>query len=219
MLLAFRMATSQRRKRVEPRKTPAQSRSTATVSAVLEAAARILERHGLEGYTTNAIAERAGVSIGSLYQYFPNKDAVTVALIERESAVLLAEVAAIDAELARTPAKAECEGALRRMIGAAVAHQMRRPKLARLLDFEEARLPIRPRIERVADLVLGLLVRILSRGKVIPAPEVEVAGLDVLAIVRGMVDAAGEREETDAVELERRVERAVFGYLGLRPQR
>jgi hypothetical protein len=48
---------------------------------------------------------------------------------------------------------------------------------------------------------------------------VEGAGLDVLAIVRGMVDAAGEREETDAVELERRVERAVFGYLGLRPQR
>ena len=52
----------------------------------MEAAARILEERGLEGYTTNAVAERAGFSIGSLYQYFPNKDAITIALIQRETA-------------------------------------------------------------------------------------------------------------------------------------
>src|SRR5271155_2862182 len=112
-----------RRKRLEPRKLPTQLRSTATVNVVLDAAARILERHGLEGYTTNAIAERAGISIGSFYQYFPNKDAVTVALIEQETALLLADIAAMHS-------MDGYETRLYHMIRSAVAHQMRRPKLA-----------------------------------------------------------------------------------------
>ena len=59
-----------------PRKTPRQSRATATRDAIVEAAARILEADGMGGFNTNAIAARAGVSIGSLYQYFPAKDAI-----------------------------------------------------------------------------------------------------------------------------------------------
>ncbi|WP_454277896.1 TetR/AcrR family transcriptional regulator [Sphingomonas sanguinis] len=66
---------------MNPRKTARQGRSAATVDAIVEAAARILEAAGPSGYTTNAIAQRAGVSVGSLYQYFPNKDAITRALI------------------------------------------------------------------------------------------------------------------------------------------
>jgi AcrR family transcriptional regulator len=200
------MANPKRRNRLEPRKLPAQSRSNATVNAVLEAAARILEKYGFEGYTTNAVAERAGVSIGSLYQYFPTKDAVTVALIEREAAVLLADVAAV-------PYTEGYEAALEHLIRAAVAHQMRRPKLARLLDFEESRLPIRSRKGRVDDIVHATLVRVLSQPNAGTTGDPEVAAHDVLAIVKGMVDAAGERQETNAQQLELRVRRAVFGYL------
>jgi AcrR family transcriptional regulator len=203
------MANPTRRNRLEPRKLPAQSRSTATVNAVLEAAARILERRGFEGYTTNAVAERAGVSIGSLYQYFPSKDAVTVALIEREAAVLLADIAVV-------PSIEGYEAGLDHLIRSAVANQMRRPKLARLLDFEESRLPIRSCSGRVDDVVHAALVRVLSQPDVHIAGDVEVAAFDVLAIVKGMVDAAGERQETNALQLERRVRRAVFGYLGAR---
>src|SRR5580698_10427561 len=83
------MVRHQRPDALAPRKAPTQRRATATVEAILEAAARILETQGLEGYTTNAVAERAAVSIGSLYQYFPNRDALTAALIERETATLL----------------------------------------------------------------------------------------------------------------------------------
>lgn len=54
-----------------------------TVDAVLEAAAQVFETHGYAAGTTNRIAERAGVSIGTLYQYFPNKEALAVALLER----------------------------------------------------------------------------------------------------------------------------------------
>ena len=203
------MANRRRRSRLDPRKLPAQSRSTATVDAVLEAAARILERHGFEGYTTNAIAERAGVSIGSFYQYFPNKDAVTVALIEQETAVLLADIATM-------PSAKGYEAELDHIIRSTVANQMRRPKLARLLDFEESRLPIRSRNGQLDDVLVMTLIRILSQPDAKIDGNVEIAAFDVLAIVKGMVDAAGEREETNALQLERRVRRAVFGYLGIR---
>lgn len=62
---------------------PLQRRAEATVETILEAAAQIFRTHGAKGATTNRIAERAGVSIGSLYQYFPNKEALLVALMER----------------------------------------------------------------------------------------------------------------------------------------
>src|SRR5215467_902602 len=59
-----------------PRKLPKQARSTRLVEAILEAAVRVLERDGAAGFTTIRVAERAGVSVGSLYQYFPNKESI-----------------------------------------------------------------------------------------------------------------------------------------------
>ena len=67
---------------VAPRKRPLQERSRSTVDVVLEAAAQVLERDGYTATTTDLIAERAGVSIGTLYQYFPNKDAILLALAQ-----------------------------------------------------------------------------------------------------------------------------------------
>lgn len=77
---------SARKKRLNPRKKPIQHRSKATVDAILVAAAQVFEAHGYASGTTNRIAERAGVSIGSLYQYFPSKDSIAVALLERHIA-------------------------------------------------------------------------------------------------------------------------------------
>jgi AcrR family transcriptional regulator len=192
---------------LKPRKLPAQQRSAQTVNAVLEAAARILETQGLAACTTNAVAERAGVSIGSLYQYFPNRDALTVALIDRETAQLLADIeGARDGKTSR-----DC---IRGMVRAAVAHQMRRPVLARIIDFEERRLPLGERDQRVADTIHAMLVMALTAKKAAPrVDDVNIVAHDLLAIVHGMVDAAGEREEGDPAALETRVMRAVDGYL------
>ncbi|HKU97451.1 MAG TPA: TetR/AcrR family transcriptional regulator [Vineibacter sp.] len=66
-----------------PRKRPEQDRSRATVEAIIEAAARILAKGGYGGFTTNHVAEKAGVSIGTLYQYFPNKESLLGELIRR----------------------------------------------------------------------------------------------------------------------------------------
>jgi AcrR family transcriptional regulator len=73
-----------RKPRSQLRKTPRQARSRATLAAIVEGAARILAEAGPRAVTTNRIAARAGVSVGSLYQYFPNRTAVLRALIERE---------------------------------------------------------------------------------------------------------------------------------------
>ena len=201
------MPKSTAAQRLKPRKSPVQRRSAQTVEAVLEAAARILETRGLAACTTNAVAERAGVSIGSLYQYFPNRDALTVALIERETAQLMADVASASM-------LEHSRGCVLAMVHAAVAHQMRRPVLARIIDFEERRLPLGERNLRVADAIHAALLDALTNKP--GAPDLDDASLvahDLLAIVRGMIDDAGERDERDAAALEVRVMRAVDGYV------
>ena len=69
---------------VPPRKRPSQARARRTVELILEAATQILAKQGEEALTTNHIAEKAGVSIGTLYQYFPNRESILDTLIERE---------------------------------------------------------------------------------------------------------------------------------------
>ena len=73
------------RNRSTPRKKPRQERAKVTMEALLEAAAQVLVSSGYEATTTKSVAERAGVSIGSLYQYFPHKEALVTALFERMS--------------------------------------------------------------------------------------------------------------------------------------
>src|SRR6187551_1284531 len=84
--------------RTTPRKRPRQERSKATVDTILEATTRVLKKQGFDGLSTNAVAAQAGVSIGSLYQYFPNKEALVAKLIDRHMEDMNA---AIFAELTR----------------------------------------------------------------------------------------------------------------------
>ncbi|TXH85046.1 MAG: TetR/AcrR family transcriptional regulator [Rhizobium sp.] len=200
------MSESPLKSRPAPRKAPKQARSLATVEAIVEAAARILEERGHEAFSTNAVAEKAGVSVGSLYQYFPRKDALIGALILRETSHLVegAERAASQ------PSAAE---ALAALILPCVEQQLRRPALARLLDFEEARLPLDAATERVKRRFFELTRATLERPDLPPQADIEVASRDVVAIIKGMVDAAGEHGEDDKNQLALRVKRAVLGYL------
>jgi AcrR family transcriptional regulator len=69
---------------IVPRKRPKQERSARLVTAILQAAIRVLERDGAAAFTTIRVAERAGVSVGSLYQYFPNKESILFRLQQDE---------------------------------------------------------------------------------------------------------------------------------------
>jgi AcrR family transcriptional regulator len=88
-----------RQARTTPRKRPRQERSRATVDAILAATARVLVRHGYDDLTTNGVAIAAGVSIGSLYQYFPNKTSMVEAV--RCVVELTIRAHAVDPELHR----------------------------------------------------------------------------------------------------------------------
>ncbi|GGJ36181.1 TetR family transcriptional regulator [Neoroseomonas lacus] len=83
---------------ISMRKTPVQGRSQETVETILEASAQILQKDGEAALTTNRIAERAGFSIGTLYQYFPNRDAILRAMAAREQQRVLARLATEFAE-------------------------------------------------------------------------------------------------------------------------
>lgn len=78
-----------------PRKSPSQERSRRTVERILDAATRVFDERGYAGATTNDIADEADVSIGSLYQYFPNKDALLVALTKRHIEITTTSLAGI----------------------------------------------------------------------------------------------------------------------------
>lgn len=82
----------QRKPLTSMRKMPVQGRSQETVETILEASAQILQKDGEAALTTNRVAERAGFSIGTLYQYFPNRDAILGAMAAREQKRVLARL-------------------------------------------------------------------------------------------------------------------------------
>lgn len=190
---------------LEPRKRPHQQRSAATVDAILEAAARILERKGLDALTTNAVAELAGVSIGSLYQYFSGKAAILAELIRRERLILLAGIDRIAHAPGDSPKDDVCS-----LIWIAVAHQLLRPALARALEYGEATLPLGPETAKLTNELVRYMATLLERHGVSKVME---AAHDLVALAKGMIDAAGIAGESDQRVLVDRVCRAALGYL------
>lgn len=118
-----------RRPLTNPRKHASQERSRATVDALVEATARILVREGFDKASTNRIAEVAGVSVGSLYQYFPSKEALVAAVIERHRQEI---THAVRGELS-TAAKQPLAQGVRTLVAVAVKAHRIDPKLHRVL--------------------------------------------------------------------------------------
>jgi len=112
-----------------PRKIATQARSRATVDHLIEATARILVKEGFDKASTNRIAEVAGVSIGSLYQYFPSKEALVAAVIERHQQQLMQTVRS---ELDRASGQ-PLEQAVRSFVAAAVQAHRLDPRLHHVL--------------------------------------------------------------------------------------
>jgi AcrR family transcriptional regulator len=114
---------------MKPRKFASQQRSRATVDALVEATARILVAEGFDKASTNRIAEVAGVSIGSLYQYFPGKEALVAAVIERHQQKILRTVRGELAQVMSLP----LAKAMARLLAIAVRAHRVDPRLHRVL--------------------------------------------------------------------------------------
>jgi|SRR6188768_627263 len=176
-----------KKRAIEPRKQPRQARSVATVSAVLEGVAQVLETEGYEKMTTTRVAERAGTSVGTLYQYFPSKEALLVAAME-------AKMARVDRALSKVfelPASAPLVDHVRVMITALVAEKGRRPRLNAELARQAPRLEKLQLIARTLDRAQGMVRALLEAHK----DETTVADADLAAwlvvhAVNGMIDGA-----------------------------
>jgi AcrR family transcriptional regulator len=194
---------------LKQRKIPLQARSEATTKAIVEAAAQIISAYGLDGFNTNAVAERAGVSIGSLYQYFPNKDAIMAALIRRTQEE---RAAALGAVLA---APHDSLFDLVRAVVHAVNRQHRdQSLLAAAIDYEEARLPIEDEIEDYLDGAGAALRAVFDR---FPDDLSDIdpnrAARTLPALVRSVVDSWANLDPPQPQVAEEEATRAVCGYL------
>ncbi|HEY6359392.1 MAG TPA: TetR/AcrR family transcriptional regulator [Vicinamibacterales bacterium] len=176
-----------RKRRLSPVKAPRQERSRATVEALLEATADILIREGYAKLTTNRIAERAGVNIASLYQYFPGKEAIVAELRRRHGTEQRGAVRQVLEE----HAAGDLESTIRALVSIGVAGHAHAPRLHRVfteempaLGFREVAASDAPTIEamrrflqsagvKVRDLDLALWMMSTASGAVLHRAAVE----------------------------------------------
>jgi AcrR family transcriptional regulator len=197
----------------KPRKKPRQERSLKTYDAILEAATRVFGERGYAGATTNDIAELAGVSIGSLYQYFPNKDALIVALQAHHKNEI---AAAIKTVLDAAPGRS-----LRESVSALVsvwfAIHLRDVRFHRRLETDF--LPFDRSDEDDARLTLVIvseMTELLARhqGEIVPANRTLAAHV-VIRTLMGQIHAALETPLPGVTSdmLEDAVIESILGYL------
>ncbi|EHK88592.1 TetR family transcriptional regulator [Saccharomonospora azurea SZMC 14600] len=161
------------------RRTPHQQRSRHTVTVLVEAAAQVFDAEGLAA-TTNRIADRAGYSVGTLYQYFPDKWALLHAVALRHLDDVERRLRATFAELDAT--EPDWEGTVRRLAEAVIAEHADRPRLhALLVDYA-------PRTREAVNALHALF-------------DTVIAELSRHAVRCGVVDGSGDGEAERAVAL------------------
>ncbi len=145
----------------KPRKRPLQARSQATVEAILEATTHILSQHGYEELSTNRVALRAGVSIGSLYQYFPSKEALVGELMDRHCDRMNALFGeAFLSGALRTPRELA-----RLVIGAIYEAKLENPELSRVLREKLPHLGRTSRLEQSLEQIAQAVADYLEQRK------------------------------------------------------
>ena len=198
---------------VSQRRKPTQARARATMDMIFEATARIIERDGIAALNTNRIAERAGISIGSLYEYFPNKDAILIAMARQR----LAEDERLVRQALAGPDADQNVSLARRAIHALVALHEHRPKVRRAImavhlahgfGSEHAR-----PVQEIAELVVQRNTRLLGDKT---AAVLDHASLFVITrAVIGVIRAAFEERSLlpGTTSLEDELVRLVEAYL------
>ncbi len=173
--------------RTNPRKLPRQERAKATIDALLTATARILVKEGFDRASTNHIAEEAGVSVGSLYQYFPGKEALVAALIERHLDEMTSLFASAFVRFGELPLRE----ATRAMVALHLRAHSIDPKLHQVLSEQIPRID---RLDRMRDLERAVMTMTRSYLQAhrheIKVRDLELAAFVVVQAVEGVTHAA-----------------------------
>lgn len=177
-----------RKTATKQRKQPSQGRSRFTVQQIVQAAARVFEQRGFAGTTTNHIAARAGVSVGSLYQYFPNKESILVVLLEQH----MRQVAEAFEEI-RRHVEAEphdIEGVLRHFVDAMLSLHSQNPRLQHVLLEEAPRPPhMRQMQQQIEQAAVASALAMLRANPQVQVEDVETAAYLVVHAVETLTHA------------------------------
>lgn len=184
---------------LEPRKRPRQARAAATLDAIFEATIQVLVVDGPHRLTTTRVAERAGVSVGTMYQYFPHKQALFYAVNERYLDVLAGTV--------ETACLAHQGASMRQMVEALVTTywnaKMERPEVTRALYRSIAELDNGPLVEAFCRRVDAATAAMFASASDTVFADPAVVNLTLLTTIFGTVRSAFERDlprpEADAV--------------------
>jgi AcrR family transcriptional regulator len=201
-----------RRPRTSPRKKPRQQRSQDTVDCILDATARVLCTTGYDRASTNRIALAAGVSVGSLYQYFPSKEALVAGLVERHTAQMTSLVKGKLAEVASAP----LDVAVRTMIQSMFDAHAVDPKLHKVLIEQVPRIGKLEEVvglEREVEVLVALLLE--SRRKELRRVKLGAAAFVLCQVVEAVTHAAvlAELEEPRRGEVAAELTDMVLRYL------
>lgn len=208
------MATPIRRSQT-PRKQPLQARSTLTVEAVLEASFQVLQREGYARFTTTRVAERAGVSVGSIYQYFPNRAALIAELLRRHLAAITGTVGAAAQAQARAPLPQLVAALVEALVAAKRAGLAQARLLQPAFDDVDGAPVIRAAMRSASDALAALFV---ARGDFPRRDPRLVAELLVAALSAPLSEWAmtdPERLADPAILAE--LQRLAAGYAGVGP--
>jgi AcrR family transcriptional regulator len=199
--------------RTVPRKSPTQVRSRATVDAIVAATARVLVRDGYDALSTNRVAKEAGVSVGSLYQYFPGKEALVAAVMEQYASRMQENIAA---RMQAAPPAASAEEVATELIRAMLAAQQAEPRLHRALVEQVPRIGALRRLHELSTNYERLVEAWLEEHReLIEVKDAKMAAFVLVAAVEGLVNRA-TLDRPDLVasgRLEEQILRLVLAYV------
>ena len=199
-----------------PRKIPTQARSRMMVEAILTATASIIVKHGYKGTNTNLVAQLAGVSVGSLYQYFPNKDSLIAALHQREAHNLAEMIRDITEQY---PKVSSLHEHLSLLVKTLLDHYRQETQLLRVLEKHFSELIDLPCEELYKTEIPVLLQTMLRRWQdSLWRPNLPVAAWMTAHMIRSMLQAyVVETPEISPRDLEQAIVRSVMALLCVAP--
>lgn len=169
------------------RKMPVQKRSKATVDAIIQASTYILMKSGWGGFTTNAIAERAGVNISSLYQFFPNKESIVAEMQKRHSDDMRADL--LDT-LSNLPAGLTFREVLTEIIDVLVKKHQMEPEVHKVLN-KEIPFTVRSVLDEATELRDQLLFILKPHMVNVPDPKLSIyiIGVSIDAVINEVISS------------------------------
>lgn len=196
---------------LQPRKTPRQARSAATIEAIRQATIQVLLAEGVGRLTTTRVAERAGVSVGTMYQYFPHKQALLFGIVEKQFALMEEAICAASARLMGRDLKTIAEGLATAWLDAKMADIVS----SRAIYGVSGEFDLSAHMERAAGLMTEMFDALLASAPDARFADRASTAFMLTALLGGSVRVVMEADpsEQSLARLRRELPRACHAYL------